>query len=273
MTSVDTILLSFVLPYFRKYADLAQALPRNLQYFAHPACEVVLVLDEPSEAAEVLELVHATVSDIRWRVIVNDRPHAWRPPSKAINVGIRHALGELVLVASPESVFVDDPVAFFPDVRSQSAFAVGCVAFATYAEFLDLEHRGLERAFQVIESSNTRLFYGSLLAPRASFNTVTGYDESLDKWGGDDDNLRARFALAGLHMIQCDKLRVIHLSALPRRGLSLPPESFPKERIITPLDERRLLAPASYRANSANWGTDFGRTLFDWRHARRGRQT
>jgi hypothetical protein len=73
-------------------------------------------------------------------------------------------------------------------------------------------------------------------------------------------------------MIQRDDFRVIHLSALSRRGLSLPPESFPKERIITPLDERRLLAPTSYRANSANWGTDFGRTLFDWRRARCGGQ-
>lgn len=266
MTHVGAVRLSFVMPYFMKFYDLSNALEYNKRFFAHPSCEVVLSMDEPSEAADVMGLVRATDSHIRWRVLVNDLPHAWRAPSKALNVGIRHALGQLVMVSSPESIFVDDPLEFAAEVLEHDAFVVGRVAFATYDELTMLQSMGLAHVFEVAENSvSVRMFYGSLLARRASFESVTGYDERLEKWGGDDDNLRARFGQAGLRMIRHPDLRVIHLSTQRRRGASLPPESFPTDRIITPDDERELLAPSSAQANPPDWGSTFHRVLYDWR--------
>jgi hypothetical protein len=265
MTDVSTVQVSFVLPYFKKFSDLTRALPHNGSHFAHPSREVVLSMDEPSEADDVLKLVHATESQIHWRVLINDTHHAWRAPSKALNVGIRNALGQLVVVSSPESVFVDDPLTFAPEVINQEAFVVGRVAFATYDEFALRESMGLAHVFEVAENSiSVRMFYGSLLARRASFEAVTGYDERLEKWGGDDDNLRARFGQVGLRMIRHPDLRVIHLSTQPRRGISLPPESFPSDRIITPDDERELLSPSYAKPNPPSWGSDYDRVLYDW---------
>lgn len=40
-------------------------------------------------------------SKVRWKVVVNDEPHPWRPPHRAINVGLRDATGHYVLEASP----------------------------------------------------------------------------------------------------------------------------------------------------------------------------
>ncbi len=100
-------MISIVLPFFRKLADFRRVLPLNRPYFARPWVEVVVVMDENESESGVLDLIRQ-YPDIRWQVRVNDQPHGWQPPCKAINVGVRHASHDVVLVCSPESMFVTD---------------------------------------------------------------------------------------------------------------------------------------------------------------------
>ena len=99
--------LSVVMPYFRKLAEFTRVLPLQHAWLARPDLEVILVMDTPDEEPELLALL-TQYPDVRWTVLVNDRAHPWRPPCKAINVGLRHAVGQFVLVCSPESAFVGD---------------------------------------------------------------------------------------------------------------------------------------------------------------------
>lgn len=173
-------ILSIVMPYFRKLKEFQEVLPLNLRYFARTGVEVIVVLDENSEEAGLLALL-GKHEDIRWKVIVNDRMHPWRAPCKAINVGLRHAVGRHVLITSPESAFVGDvPAQMLRALdRHPNGVAVGRVGFARFEDIRP--SRTLDRIFQDKVPSTLFLhtFYGSICGPRLAFEAVGGYDEAL----------------------------------------------------------------------------------------------
>lgn len=257
--------LSYVLPFYRRLADFRAALRYNLSTFSRPECEVVLVVDDPSDADETVELARDTPG-IRWRVLVNPRPHSWRSPSKPLNVGIRHATGQHVLVTSPESVFVDDPVALLartPPAARPGAMLLGRLSLAVHGELGGTDRASLAAAFEADQRHRASpIFWGSLCAPRAALHAVTGYDESLTKWGGDDLNLRLRLQLHGLAMVPRPDLRLIHLSQTRRAPEFAPPAGVPMH---SEEETRRLKSPAEARANGDDWGTDFDDVALDWR--------
>ncbi len=194
-------MISIVLPFFRKLADFQKVLPLNRRYLARPWVEVVVAMDENASESGVIELARQ-YPDIRWQILVNDQPHGWQPPCKAINVGVRHASHEVVLICSPESMFVTDvPAQALGTVRAEPrGVALGRVAFGTYAQLREL---GASAAFDA-QAPNARdpfKLYGSIALARQELESIQGYDESLRGWGGDDDNLRARLAMNGARLL------------------------------------------------------------------------
>lgn len=257
--------LSYVLPYFRRLHELEFALRHNGPRFARPGCEVVLALDEPSQTARLLDLIGTKHPDIKWRVVVNERDHDWRGPTRAINVGIRHAVGAAVLVASPESVFADDPADFLPLLDTGTrTYVIGRVVFCSYAEFEAVPAGDLGEIFETYQRRlGVPKFYGSILARRAEFADVTGYDESLLKWSGDDVNLRIRMMRNGVRMTPRPDLRVIHLAQESQvSGKPLKAWNRPHH---TEAEYDAAVAPTRTRANGEDWGRDFDHVVFDWR--------
>jgi hypothetical protein len=246
--------LSILLPYFRKFREFERVLPLNHRYFARTGIEVVLVLDENSEQASLLGLLR-DYPGVRWKVIVNDVPHPWRPPCKAINVGLRHASGRYVLVASPESAFVGDVPAHALQVMKEhpNGAAIGRVGFARFDDLqggLALEHHFLA---SVPSEPYLHTFYGSICAPRSAFEAVGGYDETFTGGGGDDDNIRVRLEMAGHVLLACKGMRLLHLSFEPRDG----------GEHYDPDNDFLKCTPSSALANpGADWGRDFARVAY-----------
>lgn len=255
----DGLKLSVVLPYYRKLEEFRAVFPINLPYLQRDDCEIVLVLDEPSQEREVLELISRT-QGIRWRVIVNDRAHEWRAPSVAINVGIRHAEGELVLVVSPESAFASD-------VPSQAIMALDafpqCVVLGMVA-FLDHDSSTAPPLVQEVASiandkNAPRTLYGSMAATRADLFRVHGYDETISAWGGDDDNIRIRLEMAGRRLLARPDLNLVHVTLGQRTRRS-------RDRDESLERSRAIFSPAMAEANPAGgWGQEFGRVVREWR--------
>lgn len=254
--------LSLVLPFYRKLDDFRRALPCNLRCFESPEIEIVIAADEPTEIDGLLHLVQQHDS-VRWRVLVNRTLHAWRPPVRAQNVGIKNAVAEWVLLADPESAFVSDPLVELAGlVHGHARFGVGRVVFGNWASLTVDARRDLTAEFERNQADmSVPLFYGSVLARRIDLSHITGYDESLEKWGADDDNLRIRLMRSGLRMVPLPDLRLLHLSDEERyRGHASPavPQYSSKEK-------RAIMDPARILANQGPWGVDFAETVWDWR--------
>jgi glycosyltransferase involved in cell wall biosynthesis len=250
---IDHLQLSIILPFFKKLQEFRRVLALNVPYFVNPRIEVIVVMDDNTDERALMALL-AQYQMVRWRVIVNDATHPWRPPCKAINVGLRHAGGRYVLICSPESAFIDDVPGQFLQVMQDSpgGIALGRVGFATFDSLAD--GRTLEQHFYQKTSPALlhRSFYGSVCGSKAAFEAVGGYDESFTDWGGDDDNLRVRLEMAGFALLWCPSVRLLHLSFEARHGT----EQYNLEA------DRHKCSPQSVVANTKlDWGRDFSRQV------------
>lgn len=251
-------ILSVVLPFYRRFPAFRQALAHNAQWFARDGLEVVIAMDDPADERELVELARAHPG-IRWKIVVNDVPHPWRPPCRAINVGLRHASGRYVFVASPESAYAGDAPGIALDAVKDfpGGIAVGRVEFAS---FRDLRWgRSIAQHFAEIATPSPTIvsYYGSICAPRAAFEAIHGYDEALAGWGGDDDNVRLRLEMAGGTLLACDRVRLLHLSFDERRhGRNARHDPDPAATLAK-------LAPENAIANrDGDWGREFSRIAY-----------
>ena len=190
--------VSVILPFYKKMAEFRKALPVNASYFQRNGIEIIICLDEDSEEKELLKFI-ATYPLINWKVLVNHRKHEWRNPSKTINVGIKHATKKYVFVCSPESEFYTDAIKIMREYLEyyDRHFAVGRVAFVDYDK-------------NEIDDFLFTHPFGSIMVKKEFLFTIGGYDESLDKWGGDDNNVRARLELSGVRRLYLPEVKLVH---------------------------------------------------------------
>ncbi|WP_104381336.1 glycosyltransferase [Sphingobacterium sp. HMA12] len=239
--------LSIVMPFFKKISDFRITFPNNYPYIKRNGIEVVISMDEPSEERELLDFIKA-YPEINWRIIVNRNKHGWRNPSKAINVGIRFSTKKYIFVCSPESAFKDDVLYimrkmlhFYPD-----HFTTG------YVDFQDFDGSSVY---------DNPLPYGSIMVEKKHLITIKGYDESIHKWGGDDDNIRSRLEMIGIKRLSLSNALLVHRESRQdlakrkdkHRATNKPPE------II-----KSILYPSNCISNKDNWGRDFDEISYDW---------
>jgi hypothetical protein len=241
--------LSVILPFFHKSEELQTVFPLNKPYLLN--AEIVLCLDEADSMDSVLNFVQQH-PDITWKVLVNRTSHAWRAPTKAINVGLRHCSAEYVLVVSPESKFVGDlPTAMLNQVNSTTAI-IGKLTDCSYRKFVEI---GENRVMEEYEQKRGSHYYGSICFPRQAAIAIGGYDECLSKWGGDDDNFRARLRLNNVRVVPDKNINIIHLTMTnnSKRGCDMND---------VPLDDIHCPKTSICSNCFSAWGQDFDEMIF-----------
>lgn len=244
--------LSIVLPFYKKCYEFKRTLQKNHFYFQRNGIEVIIVMDDPAQEQLLLELVKSFPL-INWKILINRNSHAWRNPSKAINVGIRHAANKYILVMGPDSEFYTDVIfnlrymaEFYPD-----SFFTGQVYFCEEDTVLD--HQSIQHML---------LPYGSILASKQSLLAVRGYDEQLINWGGDDDNIRARLSLSGLQHIAVSQAILVHREKDNHSGHT---SRAKKSRLIPVPEKKKIFYPEEIITNKISWGKDFSEIIYDYR--------
>lgn len=246
--------LSFIMPFYKKLREFTRVLPLNAPYFQRNGIEVIIVMDEPTEENGVIGLIRK-YPFINWKLIVNDTKHESRNPAKVLNVGIRHATKKYVMVSSPETQLYTDVIFQLRNKLENypGHYAIGTVAFIQ------------EDTLITDETVHSLWFlpYGSIMTKKEYLEKVSGYDESFEKWGGDDDNIRKRLDMAGIRKLLVPESKSLHLE----KELKL------AERINTadnfpPQHSRKIHQPVCIEANSPGWGNDFNRVAFNWQDNR-----
>lgn len=238
--------LSIVIPFFKRLAAFRKALSHNKQ-FASPDYEIVLVLDEPSEEKGILELC-AETPEFHWKVLINRKDHEWRNPSKPLNVGLRQARSETVLVVSPETTWVTD----VPGLLLR-----GCEQQPKGYHFGSLQgnHAGRIPTAREFDLMMNASHCGSICVRKEHLEAINGYDESLVGWGGDDDNLRARLWRMGVMPHHHKEARLVHPI---HRETSRVHSSDTRARL------RDIVRPTEPLANvGVGWGEDFNEVIFE----------
>ncbi len=238
--------VSIVMPFYKKLSEFKKTLPINLKYFQRNGIEIIISMDDDNDEFELLNYIK-TFPFINWKIIVNHNKHEWRNPVKAINVGIRNATKKFILVCSPESEFISDVIYMMRKMLSHydNHFAIGTISFT------DLLTDNYEE--------NIFIPYGSIMAKRSDIIDIGGYDETITKWGGDDDNIRIRLEMKGIRRLFMPEVKLIHREnkeALTKRR---------KNSTLIPVSTlKKLLIPNKINNNTNNWGRDFSDIVFTW---------
>ena len=232
-------LLSFIVPFYRKLDWFKAVFPRN-RCLHSELVEVVLVLDEPTQEREVVEFIR----NHRARVVVNDHDHSWRPPCAAINVGLRHALGEYIAVVSPESYVLVEPGYLEQRI---SILPERFVLTGNLWHGVGIEPDHPIEAVQAYADSHNSVseIYGFKCCAKELLMEVGGYDERRVGYGGDDDDVYARLCAKGRPVVD-PNIRIVH----PYHN-SVGRADTPREPYVTKLD----FAP---------FGREFSRIAFDY---------
>ncbi len=236
--------LSIILPFYRRAAIFERTLQRNREFF-RPDYEVLVVMDDPEGVDDVLRIA-AENPEVNWKIVLNELAHEWRNPAKALNVGIRQARAEVVLVGSPETVWISDvPGLLLPKAQQEPRHI-------HYGEITFTDPFKIHCAADL--DGKVKYSCGSMCTKKTNLEAVAGYDESLVGWGADDDNLRARLALSGVHGRLHKEVQLVH-----------PPQT-EKHRFYSADTAARLLElvkPVDARANGDTWGRDFDKIILE----------
>jgi glycosyltransferase involved in cell wall biosynthesis len=249
--------LSIVLPFYRKLYEFERVLPFNEKFFGRRNYEVIVVADDGEEKG-LLQLF-SKYPHIDFRLIVNDKRHDWRAPSVAINVGIRHSSADKVLVTSPESIYCNDVPEILITKTNPTTFAVG--------KFGGL-HLNPGEDIKIPALTHQYAHYGSICFAKESAERIHGYDESRKRWGGDDDDFRARLELSGVECVWTDAM-ILHVDWKDRSINKVGEKEFDiKEHSHSPIKAVSLRAPKKSVVNGDRWGLEFHRVAFDYRRLR-----
>jgi hypothetical protein len=235
--------ISIILPFYRKLSGFKFAAPRS-PLLRHKDVEIVIPIDDPEGEDELVKFVQR--EKLKARIIVNDRPHDWRPPCKAINVGLRHAHGEWVIIQSPETILCSAPRMVFQHVpfADKKVFITGRLYHGSRTE-----HPFRRDAMWFRRRSFTP-GYGFIMVPRHVVEAINGMDERRTGYGGDDDDIRLRLKQIGFQCYVDGRINVVHI----RHGSEHRPP-----RIDFEPYGHDIVIP-----NQDEWGKDFSRISYDY---------
>lgn len=245
--------LSIVMPFYKRLDEFKRVFPSKAKYYERNGIEVLIVADEPTEREGILEYIR-TYPFINWKVVVNPQDHTWRNPAKAFNVGIRQATKQYILIMDPELEFYTDVIYELREKLDSypEHYAVGQVLFMDIQEEIN-EYTLEKHRYNLIP-------YGSIMAKKEYFEIIGGYDEFYTEWGGEDDNLRRRFELAGIQQLFFPESILIHREDFSQRIVSRNEQ----RALISREALSRMLLPIDIYVNETGWGTDFDCVVYDW---------
>lgn len=258
-------MITIVYPFYRKDVEFNYVFQNyNLHVLNNiVGLRLIIVIDDPthyeSSISMLNDLVAKSLIKFHVKVIINDYRHDWRPPCKAINVGIRHANTEKILVLSPETIILKNSIDKLERACNEHSFSLGLVQFIKLDITCDVSLDDIISKYK----SKKYIPYGSIMFTKKQAELINGYNENYSQWGGDDDDFRNRLKMAGfdkkitlatfLHVNigrSCVNSSQDKKAALERTNM--------KNKIINISTSKKIIV------NSNQYGLDFNRVIFEF---------
>ncbi len=246
--------VSVIMSFYKQHDEFSCILPRNAQYLQRNGIEVIIVMDEPTEQKKMLNLIKQ-YPFINWKLIVNEREHSSRNRARSLNVGIKHATKKYILQVDPEVEYYTDIILQMRQLLEYYPRHYALASRAYVSSDLEISNKNID-LFPF-------MFCGNIMVQRRYLEQLNGYDESFLKWGGENDNLRARLNQIGLKKLILPEAKTLHrkkeINLFWRKE---------EEKRHSNSEFRKMFYPQESLANNSSWGEEFDTTIYNWKNNR-----
>ena len=258
-------MLTIVMPFYKKNIEFDFVFKNyNLPIFNKiNGLQVLIVLDDPEGYADLVDTVSSLVESgfihFSIKIILNEHSHDWRPPCKAINVGIRLAKYSRILVVSPETLFTPNALECLWHSVSDESYGIGLV------KFVNLVSQHYQPVNEMLQRNRSSVFmpYGSILFTQKQADKIGGYDEHFSCWGGDDDDFRSRLKSAGfIQKVTLAKFLHINLKRNHINGCAYRADELDEKKCLDKM--KKINERGSYVVNNGVYGYDFSKCIYDY---------
>ena len=151
----------------------------------------------------------------------NNKEIKFRSPSIALNIGIKQAIGDIIILTCPEIFHLNDTIDKIVKPLLTNKKILSTPNFVYFDNTNQLTNSLFSSAkipkdfMDIIEHSTARCKYGRKLPLcmgmyKQEFLNIGGYDEDFTGWAADDDDIVERLVLNGLNY-HYTSAKIIHL--------------------------------------------------------------
>lgn len=215
---------------------------------------MVIIADESMKREEILDCIRV-YPFINLKVVFNCENCPWRNIANMLNVGIREATKQYILILDPKLEFYTDVIYelrekldFYPEY-----YAIGQIILLDSQE--EIEEKVLQKDRYELK------LYGGIMAKKEYFERIGSYSERYMEWGIEDEYLRSRLELAGIR-----RLFFPDVVFFRRKEFSQYSISYNEKRSRIPFEiisEIRL--PVNIIVNEESGSNDSGIIIYDWK--------
>ena len=232
---------SFIIPYYNRGKQFYNTLASLRYYYSRRGdCDAVVIEDSKNDD-QLFSLVKLFEDDIKIRIIKTGRKDLYNP-SPAYNAGVRAAIGEYVVLTSPECMHLNNVLGVFDNIFEavpNSYTIAACMSGKKIkGVYHDPESVTYDRHmwYQHTVYRNLKYHFCSALK-RVTYSAIGGFDERYaEGYCFDDDSFRDRVAAHGVPFVATDSAVVLH-------------QEHPKQNVPKALWERnKALYEAEQRA-------------------------
>lgn len=206
---------TFIIPYFRRAVQFYNTLASMRYYYGKRDDWNIIVVEDSKNDDELRSVVKLFEDDIRIDMITTGRKDLYNP-SPAYNAGVAAAIGEYVVLTSPECMHMGDVLMFFdtlfkslPNVYAVVACESGKNIKGVYTKPGSVTY-DRHMWYQHTVHRHAGYHFCSALK-REMYIAMGGFDERYaDGYCFDDDSFRDRVGRAGIKHMATNDVFVLH---------------------------------------------------------------
>ncbi len=245
---IDFFDVSIVMPFYEKLNDFKKVLPKNAQYFQRNGIEIVIVLNDSNEEKDLLKFIKK-YPFINFKILINRKSHQKYNYGKVLNVGIRAASFDYILILNPKVELINDIIYKLRYVMSfyPKTFVSGINTSINYND----TNSDLTKKWE---------FNESIMVKKSDLLSIKGYNENFEDCIVQNEQVSRRLELSGVQKMKILDAKMVYVKENDDKHTE---SSNIKSQISTKF-LKYLLFPKKTIFNNYNWGKSFNEIIWNW---------
>lgn len=247
--------LSIIMTFQKSSQEFKHVFSSKINYYERNGIEIIIIIDASVDQKEILNYI-CDYPFIQWKLIIfNQKVENYWSVEKALNIGIRNATKQYILIVDSNLEFCTDVIY---ELRENLDFYPEHYAISS---FLLWDNNLKINEYTMKKYSSEQICYSCIMGKKEYFERIGGYNENYTYENVEYNYIQKRFELIGIKKLFFpDSVVISHAPIMA----GTPPSKTKRTHI--PLEIlSKILLPTTANVNGDKWGHSLNRIIYDWK--------